>query len=138
MRQVSSRRLLGLGAIVAVGLIYEFLPSGPFPTHLVFGEQNVFFPTVWDLLASFALFALGGYISRCRFMPVAIFFAVLIWVLGQNILYQIALPTGQADILNITLGNVPSLLMIVLMAALGAFAGEQLYGRRLRLSVGTS
>jgi hypothetical protein len=138
VQQVSSRRLLGVGAIVAVGLISELLPSGPSPTLLFFGEQHVFLPTVWDFLASFAVFALGAYVSRTRFMPVAISFAILIWVLGQYTLYQIALPTGQADILSITVGNVPSLLMIMLTAALGTVAGEQLFGRRSSLSSGTS
>ena len=124
MEQPTSRRLLGVVTIIAVGLLAELLPSGPAPTHIVISDQYVFVPTIWDILGTLAIFAIGGFVSRSRFVPIAATFAVAMWMVAQYILYQIALPAGQADIVSTALGNLPSLVIVTATSAVGAFLGE--------------
>ena len=104
MEQPASRRLLGVAVVIVIGLLADLLPSGPAPTHLLFGDQHVFIPTVWDILAILAIFAVGGFVSRSRFIPVAAVLAILLSLFAQYILYRIALPAGQAPQCNMTHG----------------------------------
>lgn len=130
MDQPTSRRLLGVVTIIVVGLLVELLPSGPAPTHIVFSDQYVFIPTVWDILGTLAIFAIGGFVSRRRFVPIAAVIAVALWMVAQYILYQIALPAGQADIVSTAIGNLPSLVIVTVTSAVGAFLGEHAYSRK--------
>ena len=130
MQQPTPRRFFGVGATFLVGLLTELLPPGTGHAYIVGREQYVFFPTVWDILGALAIFAIGGFVSRSRFVPVAATLTVAMWMVGQYILYQIAVPTGQADILSIAIGNLPSLVIFTATSAVGAFVGEQIYSRR--------
>ena len=47
-------------------------------------------------LASLAIFTVGGFVSRSRFIPVAAVLAILLSFFAQYILYRIPLPAGQA------------------------------------------
>lgn len=131
MDQPTSHRLLGVMTIVVVGLLAELLPSGPAPTHIVLSDQYVFIPIVWDILGTLAIFAIGGFVSRSRFVPVAAMVAVALWMVAQYILYQIALPAGQADTVSTAIENLPSLVIVTATSAVGAFLGEQAYSRRI-------
>ena len=131
MPQVAPRRLLGLGAMLGVEIVLDLLPSGSFPTQLTFGEQHIFVPSVLTILLTFLPFAIGAYIARNRFLLVAVSFSIAVWIFGQHILYQIALPTGQADFLRISLGNIPSLFALLVAAVLGTAVGEWQYKRGL-------
>lgn len=129
MEQLSSRRLLGATVVIAVGLLSDLLPSGPSPTYLLFGEQHVFVPTVWSIFETLAIFAVGGFISRRGFIPVAVTIAVLSILFSQYFLYQIALPTGQASVIGTVVGNIPNMISALASAVVGAYLGEWLYSR---------
>ena len=131
MEQPDSRRLLGVAAVIVVGLLADFLPSGPTPTHLLLGEQYLFFPTVWDSLATIAILAVGGFVSRSRFVPIAATLAVLSWMVAQYLLNEVAVVAGQADIAGIAIGNIPSFIMVLAASVVGAYFGEQIYSRKL-------
>lgn len=130
MEQPAPRRLIGATAVVVIGLLSDFLPSGPPPTYLLFGEQHVFVPTVWNIFEALAIFAVGGFISRHGFIPVAVTIAVLSILFSQYILYQIALPTGQASVIGTAVGNIPNMISALASAVVGAHLGEQLYLRK--------
>ena len=136
MEQPASRRLLGATAAIAVGLLSDLLPSGPSPTYLLFGKQHVFIPTVWNIFVTLVIFAVGGYISRNGFIPVAVTIAVLSVLISQYLLYQIALPTGQASIIDTAVGNIPNMVSALASAVVGAYLGEQLYARKMSTSLG--
>lgn len=129
MEQLASRRLLGATAVIAVGLLSDFLPSGPSPTYLLFGEQHVFVPTLWIIFETLVIFAVGGFISRRGFIPVAVTIAVLSILFSQYVLYQIALPTGQASVIGAAVGNIPNMISALASAVVGANLGEWLYSR---------
>ncbi len=132
MRETRPRRLLGLGAVIAVGLMTEFLPDGPPMTQLVLGEQYVFLPRIREVFLSFVIFSLGAYISRCRFLPVAVGVVILVHAWIMYILYQIALPVGNPELVRILVANLPGLITPLLAATLGTFVGEHLYSRHLK------
>ena len=131
MSQVTPRKLLGLGAMLGVGIVLGLLPSGPFPTQLTFGEQQIFVPRVLTILPTFLPFAIGAYVARNQFLPIAVSFSLAVWIFGQYVLYQIALPAGQADILKIAIGNIPSLFVFLVAAVIGTAVGEWQYKRGL-------
>ena len=135
MEKPSSRRLLGAIAVVAIGLLSDFLPSGPAPTYLLFGEQHVFVPTVWNIFETLVIFAVGGFISRQGFIPVAATIAVLSILFSQYVLYQIASPAGQANVIGTAVGNIPSMISALASAVVGAYLGEQLYSRKTTASL---
>ena len=134
MEQPASRRFLGATAVIAIGLLSDFLPSGAAPTHLLFGEQHVFVPTVWNIFGTLVIFAVGGFISRQGFIPVAVTIAVLSILFSQYLLYQIALPAGQANVIGTAIGNIPNMISALASAVVGAHFGEQLYSRKTSAS----
>ncbi len=136
MEQPASRRLYGVAVVIVIALLADPLPSGPTSTHLLFGDQHVFVPTAWSILANLAIFAVGGFVSRSRFIPVAAVFVILSSILGQYILYTIALPAGEVNIVSIAIGNSPSILILFVSAVVGAYVGEQVYARRTSLAQG--
>lgn len=129
MTESKPRRLLGAVVVAAIALLLELLPSGPSPAYFVFGEQYVFVPTVWNILGALIAFAAGGYLSRHSFVPVAMAIAVFTILASQYLLYRIALPTGQADVIGNAIGNIPATIGVLASAGIGAYLGERLYAR---------
>ena len=134
MEQPTSRRLLGATAVIGIGLLSDLLPSGPAPTYLLFGEQHVIVPTVWNIFETLVIFAVGGFISRQGFMPVAVTIAVLSVLFSQYLLYQIALPADQVNVISTAVGNIPSIISALASAVVGAHLGEQFYSRKTSAS----
>lgn len=119
------RILLGLLAMLAVGLLFDFLPSIPTPHYRIFDFFWVF-PGLESAVLVFVAAAAGAFVARVRFVVPAIAFTALSWALGVYILNQIGAPMGQDNILELAGSNILGLLFGIIGAGLGARIGEKI------------
>lgn len=137
--KIGLRKLLGIAAIVVCALILEFYEAPPAMSSFFVGESEYWVPSIGSFLVVTLLFSIGAVIARGHFLPYALVFATVMWVITQYILLSIAVfPEGRPSIASIALSNSPGLLVYWLGAAIGAIAGGRYYTREFESSDNTS
>jgi len=121
--------------MLAATLVLDLLPSVSDTTMLTFGDQNFFVPGLLTVLLSLVPFAIGAYVARGRFLPIAVSFALVIWFFAQYFLNQIGIAGGHGNFFGVALSNVPGLLMLLVAAGVGTVFGEWQYERRKEMIV---
>ena len=123
---------LGLLAAFAVFLLGDFIPSlFPFSSiELPVVGEFFYWQALEGAILMFAAAFAGAYVAKVSFVGPAVLFAVSIWAISIHLLYATAAPVGQVELANLIAKSIPSLVLVVSVAAFGALFGSSFARKR--------
>jgi len=123
------RPLLGLVAMTATLILLDLFSNGQTLPDQAALDFVLLKNQISGTIELFIAVAIGSVIARGKFLTPAISFLLLIQLISIYTLYQIALPTGQANLFDIVIFNAPFFAISLLVAGLAAWIGAWYYER---------
>ncbi len=123
------RTLLGLVTMTATLALLDLFSNSQTPPNQAALDLALLKSQISGTIEWFIAVVIGSVIARRKFLIPAISFFLIVQLISIYTLYQIALPTGQANLLDIVLFNAPFFAISLLVAGLASWLGAWYYER---------